>query len=94
MNDHDYEPLPSQITHSYFICSLLYDVMNNNDEELFDDQGFLLPDAHQRAHDWISRGAEPFWMQDIRCAQRRLERARRLSAGRSTKQDDEAAHSL
>jgi hypothetical protein len=44
----------------------------------------------------LQRGAEPFWMQDVRLAQRRLEAARlaaRESAARSTDEGQAASDS-
>jgi hypothetical protein len=78
--------------HSYFICPLLYDVMNSDDAELFDNQGFALHDAHERSHARLARllalGAEPYWMQDIRLATGRIEAHRAiLRKGRSEESD-------
>lgn len=55
----------------YFILLLLYDVMKQ-DPQPQQDATEALPGLQ----DWLGRGAEPFWMQDVRLAQRRLQEAR------------------
>lgn len=46
------------------------------------------PDAPQSLQDALSRGAEPYWMQDIRIAQRAIE-AERRAIWRSAPADSE-----